>query len=47
MGIGGVVALGCTIGHGLTGVSLLALGSVVSVCSILVGGWVGLRYLQR
>lgn len=47
MGIGGVVALGCTIGHGLTGISLLALGSVVSVCSILAGGWAGLRYLQR
>jgi uncharacterized membrane protein YedE/YeeE len=47
MGVGGVVALGCTIGHGLSGLSLLALGSFVSVASILVGGWAGLRYLQR
>ena len=34
MGIGGVVALGCTIGHGLSGLSLLALGSLLSVASI-------------
>jgi len=47
MGIGGVVALGCTIGHGLSGLSLLALGSIVSVVSILAGGWLGLQYLQR
>ena len=47
MGIGGVVALGCTIGHGLSGLSLLALGSMVSVASILIGGWLGLRFLER
>ncbi|MFM1880855.1 MAG: hypothetical protein RLZZ344_1089 [Pseudomonadota bacterium] len=47
MGIGGVVALGCTIGHGLSGLSLLALGSLISVASILVGGWFGLRFLER
>jgi hypothetical protein len=47
MGIGGVVALGCTIGHGLSGLSLLALGSTLSVASILIGGWFGLRFLER
>lgn len=39
MGIGGVMAGGCTIGHGITGVSLLAMGSIVSLIFIVIGGW--------
>ncbi|HLF85633.1 MAG TPA: YeeE/YedE family protein, partial [Nitrospiria bacterium] len=39
MGIGGVMAGGCTIGHGITGVSLLAMGSIVSLIFIVLGGW--------
>ena len=31
MGFGGVTALGCTIGQGLTGISTLALGSLLAV----------------
>ena len=30
MGFGGVTALGCTIGQGLTGISTLALGSILA-----------------
>ncbi len=37
MGIGGVLAMGCTIGQGITGVSTLALGSVLSLISIIFG----------
>ncbi len=37
MGIGGVLALGCTIGQGITGVSTLALGSVIVFFSIIFG----------
>lgn len=37
MGFGGVTALGCTIGQGLTGVSTLALGSVLVFFSIVAG----------
>ena len=29
MGFGGVTALGCTIGQGLTGISTLAVGSIL------------------
>lgn len=43
MGIGGVMAFGCSIGQGLTGVSTLALGSFVAVTGILVGTTAGLR----
>jgi len=37
MGFGGITALGCTIGQGLTGVSTLAVGSIVTLLAI-VGG---------
>jgi uncharacterized membrane protein YedE/YeeE len=47
MGIGGVTAFGCTIGQGITGMSLLALGSVVATAAIIAGGWLGLRWLER
>jgi len=43
MGIGGVMAFGCSIGQGLTGVSTLALGSFVALAGILLGTTVGLR----
>jgi uncharacterized membrane protein YedE/YeeE len=44
MGVGGVVALGCTVGQGLSGVSTLSLGSLLALAAI-VGGAVGaLRY---
>ncbi len=37
MGFGGVLALGCTIGQGITGVSTLALGSMIALASIIIG----------
>ena len=37
MGFGGVLALGCTIGQGITGMSTLALGSLLSLVSIIFG----------
>jgi uncharacterized protein len=43
MGIGGVMAFGCSIGQGLTGMSTLALGSFVAVAGILLGATAGLR----
>lgn len=47
MGVGGVLGLGCTIGQGMTGLSTLALGSVMTTLSIMVGGVLGVRYLER
>jgi uncharacterized membrane protein YedE/YeeE len=38
MGTGGVLAMGCTLGQGVTGVSTLALGSILAVSSIVFGG---------
>lgn len=37
MGFGGVLALGCTIGQGITGMSTLALGSLMALASIIFG----------
>jgi uncharacterized membrane protein YedE/YeeE len=37
MGFGGVLALGCTIGQGLTGFSTLALGSILAFLAIVAG----------
>src|SRR6478752_3638159 len=43
MGAGGVMALGCSIGQGLTGISTLALPSFIAVAGIMVGTALGLR----
>lgn len=37
MGFGGVLALGCTVGQGITGMSTLALGSILTFISIVFG----------
>jgi uncharacterized membrane protein YedE/YeeE len=37
MGVGGVLALGCTVGQGITGMSTLALGSLMTLVSIIFG----------
>ena len=37
MGFGGVLAMGCTIGQGITGISTLALGSFITFFAIVLG----------
>jgi uncharacterized protein len=44
MGFGGVTALGCTIGQGLTGLSTLAMGSVLTFGAIVAGSVAAVRY---
>ncbi|MCP5073161.1 MAG: YeeE/YedE family protein [Rhodobacteraceae bacterium] len=46
MGIGGVLALGCTVGQGLTGVSTLAVGSFITLAFIILGGMAGVKSLE-
>lgn len=46
MGIGGVLAVGCTIGQGLTGVSTLSIGSLLAIASIFAGAALALRWRQ-
>jgi uncharacterized membrane protein YedE/YeeE len=47
MGTGGVMAFGCSIGQGLTGLSTLALPSFVAVAGIMLGTAAGLRGALR
>ena len=44
MGFGGVTALGCTIGQGITGVSTLAVGSFLALAAIIAGSVIAVRY---
>ena len=44
MGFGGITALGCTIGQGITGFSTLALGSIVTFFSIIAGSAATMKY---
>lgn len=46
MGFGGVTAIGCTVGQGLSGISTLALGSFLALPGFIFGAYLGLRYLQ-
>jgi uncharacterized protein len=45
MGFGGVTALGCTIGQGMSGLSTLALGSFIAVAGIVAGAVAMLKYM--
>ncbi len=46
MGFGGVTAVGCTIGQGLSGLSTLALNSFIAFPGFILGAYIGLQYLQ-
>lgn len=47
MGFGGVMAMGCTIGQGLSGVSTLALGSFIALTGIVSGAVATMKWQQR
>jgi Predicted transporter component len=44
MGIGGVLAMGCTVGQGITGVSTLAMGSLLAFFSMVIGAAGTMKY---
>ncbi len=44
MGVGGITALGCTIGQGLSGLSTLSLGSFIATAAIVAGAVLALRW---
>jgi hypothetical protein len=46
MGFGGITALGCTIGQGITGVSTLALGSIMTFVAIVAGSAATMKYQE-
>jgi uncharacterized protein len=44
MGFGGITALGCTIGQGITGFSTLALGSILTFAAIVAGSAATMKF---
>jgi hypothetical protein len=44
MGVGGVTAMGCTVGQGLSGLSTLSATSFVAVAAIMAGAVLALKY---
>jgi len=44
MGVGSVIASGCSVGAGLSGISVLAVNAIVTLICIVVGGLIALRY---
>lgn len=47
MGFGGVTALGCSVGNGVTGLALLSTGSVLAVIGMVAGALLVLKYQAR
>ena len=47
MGFGGVTALGCSVGNGVTGLALLSLGSGLAVAGIVAGAYLALKVAGR
>ena len=45
MGFGGITALGCTVGQGISGFSTLALGSMITFLAIVAGSAATMKYL--
>jgi hypothetical protein len=44
MGVGGVTAMGCSIGQGVTGFATLTLTSIVAAAAMVAGAFAGVRY---
>lgn len=47
MGFGGISALGCSVGNGVTGLALQSSGAVLAVAGICLGAWLALRWQAR
>lgn len=45
MGVGGVLSMGCTFGQAITGISTLAVGSILTFFSIVIGATGMMKYL--
>ncbi|RME66319.1 MAG: hypothetical protein D6778_04925, partial [Nitrospirae bacterium] len=45
MGFGARIGGGCNVGHGITGVSTLALSSIVATIFIILGNWTMVYFL--
>lgn len=47
MALGGILAMGCTIGQGMAGVATLSVSSLIAVAAMVLGAWLANRVLLR
>jgi uncharacterized protein len=47
MGFGGITALGCSVGNGVTGVAMLSTGALLATLGISAGAWFALARQLR
>ncbi len=47
MGVGGILAVGCTVGQGLSGLSSLSVASFLAIFSIYVSGYITAKYMHK
>jgi len=47
MGFGGITSIGCTVGQGMSGISTLALGSLLAIAGIVAGAVATMKWQQR
>ncbi len=47
MGVGGILAVGCTVGQGLSGLSTLSFASFVTIVSIYLSGFLTALYMKK
>lgn len=47
MALGGILAMGCTIGQGMAGVATLSVSSLIVVVAMVLGAWLAHRVLLR
>lgn len=47
MGFGGITALGCSVGNGVTGLAMLSTGAMLAIAGISVGAWLALARQLR
>ena len=45
MGIGGILAIGCTVGQGVTGASTMSIGSLIALVSIITGSYLTQKFI--
>ena len=47
MGIGGIMAYGCNVGQGLTGVSTLSLESILAFAGMFIGTAASVKWMEK
>jgi hypothetical protein len=47
MALGGILAMGCTIGQGMAGFATLSVSSLIAVAAMVLGAWLANRLLVR